>query len=161
MCSIISCDEDRIHQKKIISDSNFEPTESCSYNKENFDIEFFPFELEDFNLLKASVYFDKSTKIDSVIGKNKFYYFEKYPSKFSVVVYDTLSRKAQIDTGSIKSNFFKPKNGMRIGMDRNEFLERAGLDDNNCQTFTIVQNSMMYHFTFNQNKLTSIDFDGL
>ncbi len=152
---ITSCNEN----KKNFKVKKDIPDDSCSVNEENFSFEFFPFNLNDFKLSNMLTHLDKKTKVDSVMNDKKFYYFDNSPSKFSIIVYS--NGKAYIDGGSIKSNFFLPKNGVKIGMGRHEFFKLIKNKDNNCSTFTIIENSMMYHFSFKDKRLHSIDFDGL
>ncbi len=142
-------------------------TSGCSIvNKEMvFQKFFFPFEFKDYNTKKILKYFKGGVKVDS-IAKNIDGYIStiyKFHDGISAIhffakPYDKSDRYFYLQDSKIETKILQFKNGIRIGMSKNEFCKVANFNSALCDTFLIKEGEMAtsYYFIFKKNKLKNI-----
>ena len=142
-------------------------TSGCSIvNKEMvFQKKLFPFDFSDYNTLKLLNYFKRGVKVDS-IKKNidgyittEFKFYDGLSSIiFFVKPYDKSDRYFYLQDSKIETKILQFKNGINIGMSKNEFCKVANFNSALCDTFLIQEGEMAtsYYFIFKKNKLKNI-----
>ncbi len=142
-------------------------TSGCSVvNKEMvFQKKFFPFDFKDYNTKKILKYFKGGVKVDSV-EKNIDGYIStiyKFYDGISVISFfakpfDKSDRYFYLQDSKIETKFLQFKNGIKIGMNKNEFCNVANFKNAVCDTLLIQEGEMAtnYYFIFKKNKLKTI-----
>ena len=130
-----------------------------------FQKKFFPFEFKDYNTKKILKYFKSGVKVDS-IEKNIDGYIStiyKFNDGISAITFfakpfDKTDRYFYLQDSKIETKFLQFKNGIKIGMSKNEFCKIANFNSAVCDTFLIQEGEMAtsYYFIFMKNKLKNI-----
>lgn len=166
--SIFSCQT----KNPSVTQSNKTPVKNtlantaCLYENESvtFLNEFFPFEFTNYNTKKLLSYFDESVKVDSVETNNsgyisRVYKFSNHRSEISFFVKINDPEPYFYQFGAtIKNDFLKTRNGIKIDMSRADFFKAVDKPILQCDTFTIQEGEMatFYQFIFKRDKLKTI-----
>lgn len=146
---------------------------SCSiFNDEIlFQTSYFPFDFYSYNTDNLLTFFSDGVSVDSteIIDNgyvSKIYTFFDSKSRLSFFVKPDNDNKESktyfyIHNSLIESNFFKSKNGVKIGMTRDLFYKTINIAPNNCDVFFIEEGdwSVYYKFYFDNDKLKKIDIE--
>lgn len=148
------------------SNSSCHPAKCKIYNEDQaFQDQFFPFDFKEYQTLKLSGYFSRSTKVDSAEINNQGYISHIYNFSdgksnvnFFVKTYDTTDLWFYLNTSTIQSNIMNFKNGIKIGMLKSDF-NKVLKTDCQCDTFLIEEGDMAisFYFIFEDNHLQKID----
>jgi hypothetical protein len=146
---------------------NNQNSTGCSIvsNEMVFQNKFFPFEFKDYNTKRMLKYFKGGVKVDSIEKNIDGYISTEYKFhddvsaiNFFVKPFDKSDRYFYLQDSKIETNILQFKNGLKIGMSKNDFCKVANFSSASCDTFLIQEGKMAtnYFFIFKKNKLKQI-----
>ncbi|MBK0384543.1 hypothetical protein I5M32_16405 [Pedobacter sp. SD-b] len=162
------------YQEKITLALNEEkkPTieQSCNYSSEKDTLKqaLFPFSFKNFETQKMLKFFSVGTKVDSskleFAGEDyeyRIYTFKKENSFISFQV-KPKSEWFYIQECVIQNDILNFKNGLKIGMNKNEISNILNIQKPNCDTikFDLGELSTYYDFIFKNAKLEKVTIIG-
>jgi hypothetical protein len=142
-------------------------TSKCSIinNEMKFQKQFFPFDFKDYDTKELLTYFKGPVKVDSTEVNNEGTNFKTYKFhdrnssvNFFVKPKDKSEKYFYLEDSEIESNLIQFKNGVKIGMSKNEFCRIANFGNPVCDTLLIQEGDMVtsFYFIFMKTKLKKI-----
>lgn len=140
--------------------------ENCVITNEEQKLrgELFPFEFKDFSVDKIRNYFSKDITIDSTTYNNEGTRFTIYTFKDATSAISFFVKPKEevswfyLEESRIEDNIINFKNGVRIGMKRDDVNNALGLKLNDCDTLHFQEGDLFtyYDFIFKNDTLVKI-----